>query len=172
MRTLASSRSLRRSASPIFIPASESPAYEWNFGDVNPPVHTWSTMFHVHVGGGRHGHSDLDWFERAFHKQPEQVIEWTVDGLVSAATFSALAGKAEGRKVNFRPVSPTTAPRREVVRWPKRPGGCMRRLFGSRRALYIACESAVWYALLICIALVLVARIASLVVRGITWLEG
>jgi hypothetical protein len=48
----------------------------------------------------------------------------------------------------------------------------MRRLFGSRRALYIACESAVWYALLICIALVLVARIASLVVRGITWLEG
>ena len=29
------------------LPASERqmPAYEWNFGDVNPPVHAWSTIF-------------------------------------------------------------------------------------------------------------------------------
>jgi hypothetical protein len=48
----------------------------------------------------------------------------------------------------------------------------MRRLFANRRALYIAGESAVWYALLICFALLLVARIASFVVRGIIWLKG
>jgi hypothetical protein len=24
-------------------PSGQLPAYEWNFGDVNPPVHAWST---------------------------------------------------------------------------------------------------------------------------------
>ena len=27
------------------IPNGQIPAYEWNFGDVNPPVHAWSTIF-------------------------------------------------------------------------------------------------------------------------------
>jgi hypothetical protein len=26
-------------------PNGQIPAYEWNFGDVNPPVHAWATMF-------------------------------------------------------------------------------------------------------------------------------
>src|SRR5262249_38614115 len=26
-------------------PNGQIPAYEWNFGDVNPPVHAWSTIF-------------------------------------------------------------------------------------------------------------------------------
>ena len=26
-------------------PNGQLPAYEWNFGDVNPPVHAWSTIF-------------------------------------------------------------------------------------------------------------------------------
>jgi hypothetical protein len=26
-------------------PSGQIPAYEWNFGDVNPPVHAWSTIF-------------------------------------------------------------------------------------------------------------------------------
>jgi hypothetical protein len=26
-------------------PSGQLPAYEWNFGDVNPPVHAWATMF-------------------------------------------------------------------------------------------------------------------------------
>ena len=26
-------------------PSGQLPAYEWNFGDVNPPVHAWSTIF-------------------------------------------------------------------------------------------------------------------------------
>ncbi len=25
-------------------PNGQLPAYEWNFGDVNPPVHAWATM--------------------------------------------------------------------------------------------------------------------------------
>ena len=26
-------------------PNGQIPAYEWNFGDVNPPVHAWATIF-------------------------------------------------------------------------------------------------------------------------------
>ena len=35
-------------------PNGQLPAYEWNFGDVNPPVHAWATLFSYHsrhVGG-------------------------------------------------------------------------------------------------------------------------
>ena len=28
-------------------PNGQLPAYEWNFGDVNPPVHAWATIFSV-----------------------------------------------------------------------------------------------------------------------------
>ncbi len=44
------------------------PAYEWNFGDVNPPVHAWSTIFTFLAEKGRHGKGDLAWLERCFHK--------------------------------------------------------------------------------------------------------
>ena len=30
-------------------PNGQIPAYEWNFGDVNPPVHAWATLFAVPV---------------------------------------------------------------------------------------------------------------------------
>jgi hypothetical protein len=49
-------------------PSGQIPAYEWNFGDVNPPVHAWSTMFTYTLERIRRGHGDLDWLERAFHK--------------------------------------------------------------------------------------------------------
>jgi hypothetical protein len=44
------------------------PAYEWNFGDVNPPVHAWSTIFTYRLGQALHGQGDLDWLERIFQK--------------------------------------------------------------------------------------------------------
>jgi hypothetical protein len=34
-------------------PSGQLPAYEWNFGDVNPPVHAWSTIFTVWSRPGR-----------------------------------------------------------------------------------------------------------------------
>ena len=41
-------------------PNGQIPAYEWNFGDVNPPVHAWSTIFtyrleKAQTGRGRQG---------------------------------------------------------------------------------------------------------------------
>ena len=49
-------------------PSGQLPAYEWNFGDVNPPVHAWSTMFTYRLEKLRKGQGDLDWLERSFHK--------------------------------------------------------------------------------------------------------
>jgi hypothetical protein len=49
-------------------PNGQLPAYEWNFGDVNPPVHAWSTIFTYRLGKARHGRGDLEWLERSFHK--------------------------------------------------------------------------------------------------------
>ena len=49
-------------------PSGQLPAYEWNFGDVNPPVHAWSTIFTYRLDAVRRGQGDLDWLERSFHK--------------------------------------------------------------------------------------------------------
>jgi hypothetical protein len=49
-------------------PSGQVPAYEWNFGDVNPPVHAWSTIFTYRLQQAQHGQGDLDWLERAFQK--------------------------------------------------------------------------------------------------------
>ena len=49
-------------------PNGQLPAYEWNFGDVNPPVHAWSTLFTYRMEKTRKGNGDLDWLERSFQK--------------------------------------------------------------------------------------------------------
>jgi len=49
-------------------PSGQLPAYEWNFGDVNPPVHAWSTIFTYTLEKARRGRGDLDWLESSFHK--------------------------------------------------------------------------------------------------------
>jgi hypothetical protein len=49
-------------------PSGQIPAYEWNFGDVNPPVHAWSTIFTYRLEQAQRGEGDVDWLERSFHK--------------------------------------------------------------------------------------------------------
>jgi len=49
-------------------PNGQLPAYEWNFSDVNPPVHAWSTIFAYRVEKARQGKGDMDWLERSFQK--------------------------------------------------------------------------------------------------------
>jgi hypothetical protein len=49
-------------------PNGQMPAYEWNFGDVNPPVHAWSTIFSYFLEEAKQGKGDQEWLERSFHK--------------------------------------------------------------------------------------------------------
>jgi hypothetical protein len=47
-------------------PNGQIPAYEWNFSDVNPPVHAWATLFLYKMERGL-GREDLRFLERSFH---------------------------------------------------------------------------------------------------------
>jgi hypothetical protein len=47
-------------------PNGQIPAYEWNFSDVNPPVHAWATLFLYKVERGL-GREDVKFLERSFH---------------------------------------------------------------------------------------------------------
>jgi hypothetical protein len=46
-------------------PNGQIPAYEWNFSDVNPPVHAWATLFLYKVERDL-GREDIAFLERAF----------------------------------------------------------------------------------------------------------
>ncbi len=46
-------------------PNGQIPAYEWNFSDVNPPVHAWATLF-LYAIEKELGRSDLRFLERSF----------------------------------------------------------------------------------------------------------
>jgi len=45
-------------------PNGALPAYEWDFGDVNPPVHAWATLEVFAIDGGR----DIEFLSRVFDK--------------------------------------------------------------------------------------------------------
>jgi hypothetical protein len=45
-------------------PNGQLPAYEWNFGDVNPPVHALAALTVFRLDGS----ADRDWLQRLFHK--------------------------------------------------------------------------------------------------------
>jgi len=49
-------------------PSGQIPAYEWNFSDVNPPVHAWATLFLHRTEQALRGETDLDFLKSAFHK--------------------------------------------------------------------------------------------------------
>ena len=50
-------------------PNGQLPAYEWAFGDVNPPVHAWATWRVFEIDREQRGGSgDIAFLERVFHK--------------------------------------------------------------------------------------------------------
>jgi hypothetical protein len=48
-----------------FHPNGQIPAYEWNFSDVNPPVHAWATLY-LYKMERTLGRADLRFLERSF----------------------------------------------------------------------------------------------------------
>ena len=58
-------------------PSGQLPAYEWNFSDVNPPVHAWACWRVYQINRRqRGGKGDLDFLERAFHKLTLNFTWW------------------------------------------------------------------------------------------------
>jgi hypothetical protein len=49
-------------------PSGQLPAYEWAFGDVNPPVHAWAALRIYQIERKRRGTADCSFLERVFHK--------------------------------------------------------------------------------------------------------
>jgi hypothetical protein len=57
-------------------PNGQIPAYEWNFGDVNPPVHAWAVLFVYELEKHRTGHGDRAFLENAFLKLMKNFTWW------------------------------------------------------------------------------------------------
>jgi len=49
-------------------PNGQIPAYEWAFGDVNPPVHAWAALRVYQIEAKQRGRADRAFLERIFHK--------------------------------------------------------------------------------------------------------
>ena len=49
-------------------PNGQLPAYEWSFGDVNPPVHAWAALRVFRIERAMYGHADTLFLERVFQK--------------------------------------------------------------------------------------------------------
>ncbi len=49
-------------------PTGQIPAYEWNFSDVNPPVHAWASIFLYRKEQALKGKGDLEFLKRSFSK--------------------------------------------------------------------------------------------------------
>ena len=57
-------------------PSGQVPAYEWNFSDVNPPVHAWATLYIHRMEQALHGEVDLDFLKRSFSKLALNFTWW------------------------------------------------------------------------------------------------
>jgi hypothetical protein len=56
-------------------PNGQIPAYEWNFSDVNPPVHAWATLFLYNIEKEL-GRSDRHFLERSFQGLMQNFNWW------------------------------------------------------------------------------------------------
>ena len=113
-------------------PNGQIPAYEWNFSDVNPPVHAWATLF-LYKFEKNLGREDIPFLERSFQglmlnfnwwvnrKDPQgrtssPAASWgsTTSASSTAAPRSPPAGRWS--RPTARPGWPSTA--RTCWRWP------------------------------------------------------
>ncbi|MCZ2460757.1 MAG: glucosidase [Chitinophagales bacterium] len=49
-------------------PFGQIPAYEWNFGDVNPPLQAWAALQVYNIEKKLHGNADVHFLKRIFQK--------------------------------------------------------------------------------------------------------
>ena len=56
-------------------PNGQIPAYEWNFGDVNPPVHAWATLYLYKMELAK-GINDIEFIEKSFYGLTQNFNWW------------------------------------------------------------------------------------------------
>ena len=102
-------------------PNGQLPAYEWAFGDVNPPVHAWAAWRVYEIDCARRGgQGDRAFLERVFHRLMLNFTWWVnrkdVDGRnifeggFSASTISAFSTAARRCRPAARSISRTAPP--------------------------------------------------------------
>ncbi|MBK9030890.1 MAG: glucosidase [Myxococcales bacterium] len=57
-------------------PSGQIPAYEWEFSDLNPPVHAWAVWRVYNMDRIRSGVADREWLEKCFHKLLLNFASW------------------------------------------------------------------------------------------------
>jgi hypothetical protein len=57
-------------------PSGQLPAYEWEYSDLNPPVHAWAVWRVYNMDRLRSGVADRAWLERCFHKLLINFASW------------------------------------------------------------------------------------------------
>ncbi|MEL7340809.1 MAG: glucosidase, partial [Bacteroidota bacterium] len=57
-------------------PNGQIPAYEWNFSDVNPPVHAWAALKIYQLEKAKTGKGDLHFLKRVFQKLAINFTWW------------------------------------------------------------------------------------------------
>jgi hypothetical protein len=57
-------------------PNGQLPSYEWNFGDVNPPVHAWAAWYVYNMERMKRGEGDLDFLKNIFNKLSMNFTWW------------------------------------------------------------------------------------------------
>ncbi len=57
-------------------PSGQMPAYEWNFSDVNPPVHAFATLFLHRTEQALRGETDLNFLRATFNKLVTNFTWW------------------------------------------------------------------------------------------------
>jgi hypothetical protein len=57
-------------------PNGQLPAYEWNFDDVNPPVHAWAALFNYRLNGRSLGEYAVPFLKRTFNMLVTNFTWW------------------------------------------------------------------------------------------------
>ena len=86
-------------------PNGQVPAYEWNFSDVNPPVHAWATLRVYAIEKAARGQGDIAFLQDAFRsscsistggstaKIPKATISSAADSWGSITSASSTAAR-------------------------------------------------------------------------------
>ena len=90
-------------------PNGQLPAYEWNFSDVNPPVHAWAALRVFEIDGSR----DFDFLERVMQKLLLN-FTWWVNRKDSGGS-NVFEGGFLGLD-NIGPIDRSARPRRRATR--------------------------------------------------------